>query len=170
MASAEGRTGTGWGETRLAHKLQCVSLTSQALRIHEKLYVASDGLVGHRMIGVPTLLLRTTGRRSGATRTNGLVYARDGDDYLVVASNGGADRAPAWLHNLRAEPQVEIQIGRKRQPATARVVDSTDTDYPRLWRIVNENNHGRYAAYQLKTARPIAVIALTPASSAAERS
>ena len=139
-----------------------MSLTSQVLRIHEKLYVASDGLVGHRMIGVPTLLLRTTGRRSGATRTNGLVYARDGDDYLVVASNGGADRAPAWLHNLRAEPRVEIQIGRERQPATARVLDSTDPDYPRLWQIVNENNNDRYAAYQAKTARPIPVIALTP--------
>ena len=170
LVELEGRTGRRRGETRLAHKLQRVSLTSQVLRIHEKLYVASDGLVGHRMIGVPTLLLRTTGRRSGATRTNGLVYARDSDDYLVVASNGGADRAPAWLHNLRAEPQVEIQIGRTRRPATARVVDSTDTDYPRLWQIVNENNHDRYTAYQQKTARPIAIIALTPASAAAERS
>src|ERR671919_835924 len=103
-----------------------MSLTSQVLRVHEKLYIASDGRVGHRMIGVPTLLLRTTGRRSGATRTNGLVYARDGDDSLVVPSNGGADRAPAWLHNLQANPSVEIQIGRKRQPATARVIDTTD--------------------------------------------
>ena len=114
------------------------------------------------MIGVPTLLMRTTGRRSGATRTNGLVYARDGDDCLVVASNGGADRAPAWLHNVTANPQVEIQIGRKRQAATARVVDSTDPDYPRLWQIVNDNNRGRYEEYQKKTARPIPVIALTP--------
>jgi deazaflavin-dependent oxidoreductase (nitroreductase family) len=137
-----------------------VSVTSQVLRVHEKLYIASDGRVGHRMIGVPTLLLRTTGRRSGATRTNGLVYARDGDDYLVVASNGGSDRAPAWLHNLRAEPQVEIQIGRERQPATARVVDSTDPDYQRLWQIVNENNNDRYAAYQQKTARAIPVVAI----------
>jgi deazaflavin-dependent oxidoreductase (nitroreductase family) len=139
-----------------------MSVTSQVLRVHEKLYVASDGRVGHKMIGVPTLLMRTTGRRSGATRTNGLVYARDGEDYLVVASNGGADRAPAWLHNVKANPQVEIQIGRKRQPATARVVDSTDPDYPRLWQIVNENNKDRYSEYQKKTARPIPVIALTP--------
>jgi deazaflavin-dependent oxidoreductase (nitroreductase family) len=139
-----------------------MSVTAQVLRVHEKLYVASDGRVGHRMIGVPTLLLRTTGRRSGATRTNGLVYARDGDDYLVVASNGGADRAPAWLHNVKAGPQVEIQIGRDRQPATARVVDSTDPDYARLWQIVNENNRDRYSEYQKKTARPIPVIVLTP--------
>ena len=106
-----------------------MSITSQVLRVHEKLYIASDGRVGHKMIGVPTLLLRTTGRRSGATRTNGLVYARDGADYLVVPSNGGADRAPAWLHNLQADPAVEIQIGRDRQPATARVIE---TVRPRL--------------------------------------
>ena len=139
-----------------------MSVTSQVLRVHEKLYIASDGRVGHKLIGVPTLLLRTTGRRSGKPRTNGLVYARDGDDYLVVPSNGGADRAPAWLHNLRAEPSVEIQIGRKRQPATARVVDQTDPSYARLWQIVNENNRDRYTAYQQQTARPIPVVVLTP--------
>src|SRR5881398_2969957 len=77
-----------------------MSITGQVLRLHEALYKRTDGRIGHRMIGVPTLLLRTTGRRSGATRTNGLVYARDGDDHLVVASNGSADRPPAWLHNL----------------------------------------------------------------------
>jgi deazaflavin-dependent oxidoreductase (nitroreductase family) len=141
-----------------------MSVTSQVLRVHEKLYVASDGRVGHNMIGVPTLLLRTTGRRSGATRTNGLVYARDGDDYLVVPSNGGADRAPAWLHNLQANPAVEVQIGRDRQPATARVVERTDPEHARLWEIVNQNNRDRYTAYQEKTARPIPVVALTPTS------
>jgi F420H(2)-dependent quinone reductase len=139
-----------------------MSVTSQVLRVHEKLYVASDGRVGHNMIGVPTLLLRTTGRRSGATRTNGLVYARDGDDYLVVPSNGGADRAPAWLHNLQANSAVEVQIGRDRQPATARVVETTDPEHARLWQIVNANNKDRYSAYQQQTARPIPVVALTP--------
>jgi deazaflavin-dependent oxidoreductase (nitroreductase family) len=139
-----------------------MSVTSQVLRVHEKLYIASDGRVGHKMVGVPTLLLRTTGRKSGATRTNGLVYARDGDDFLVVASNGGAERNPAWLHNVRAQPQVEIQIGRERRPATARVVEPSDSDYGRLWQIVNENNKDRYTAYQEKTTRPIRVVALTP--------
>jgi deazaflavin-dependent oxidoreductase (nitroreductase family) len=140
-----------------------VSLTGQLLRVHEKVYKATDGRVGHGMIGVPTLLLRTTGRRSGETRTNGLVYARDGDDYLVVASNGGADRAPAWLHNLRADPDVEVQVGRDRQKAAARVVAPGDPGYERLWKIVNENNKDRYSAYQEKTDRPIPVIAITPA-------
>ena len=114
------------------------------------------------MLGVPTLLLRTTGRRSGATRTNGLVYARDGDDYLVVASNGGADRPPAWLHNLRANPDVEIQIARERWKGTARIIESSDPDYDRLWSVVNKNNRDRYTAYQKQTARAIPAIVVTP--------
>src|SRR5438270_11760840 len=140
-----------------------MSVTGQVLRLHEQLYKRTDGRVGHRMIGVPTLLLRTTGRRSGVTRTNGLVYARDGDDYLVVASNGGADRPPAWLHNLRANPDVEVQIGRQRRKGTARVLEPTDADYERLWKIVNANNHDRYSAYQKQTTRAIPVIVVKPA-------
>ena len=139
-----------------------MGITSQVLRLHEQLDQRTDGRIGHRMIGVPTLLLRTTGRRSGATRTNGLVYARDGDDHLVVASNGGADRPPAWLHNLRANPGVEIQVGRERRRGTATVVEPSDPDYERLWRIVNENNRDRYSAYQKQTTRPIPVIVVTP--------
>lgn len=139
-----------------------MSVTSQVLRLHEALYKRTDGRVGHRMIGVPTLLLRTTGRRSGATRTNALVYARDGDDYLLVASNGGADRPPAWLHNLRAHPDVEIQIGRERRRATATIIEPSDPRYEQLWKTVNANNHDRYSAYQKQTDRPIPVIAVTP--------
>lgn len=139
-----------------------MSITSQVLRLHERLYKRTDGRVGHRMLGVPTLLLRTTGRRSGATRTNGLVYARDGDDYLVVPSNGGADRASAWLHNVRANPSVEIQVGRERRKGTARIVEPSDPDYDRLWKIVNDNNRDRYIAYQKQTTRPIPVVAVTP--------
>jgi deazaflavin-dependent oxidoreductase (nitroreductase family) len=140
-----------------------MSLTGQMLKLHERLYVATDGRIGHKMIGVPTLLLRTTGRRSGQTRTNGLVYAQDGDDYLVVPSNGGADKPPAWLHNLKADASAEIQIGRVRRRGTARVVEPSDTAYDRLWKIVNENNRDRYYAYQKQTERPIPVVAVTPA-------
>lgn len=92
------------------------------LRVHDAIYQATDGRLGHRMVGVPTLLLRSTGRKSGEIRTNSLTYARAGEDYLLVASNGGSDKAPAWLHNIRANGQVEIQIGRKRMAATAREV------------------------------------------------
>lgn len=139
-----------------------MSLTGQLLRIHEQLYKRTDGRLGHRMIGVPTLLLHTTGRRSGASRTNALVYARDGEDYLLVASNGGQDRPPAWLLNLSAHPQVEVQVGRQRGPGTARVIEPSDPSYERLWGLVNANNHDRYTAYQRQTSRPIPIIAVTP--------
>jgi len=139
-----------------------MSVTGTVLRLHQKLYVRSNGRVGHGMLGVPTLLLRTTGRRSGATRTNALVYARDGEDYLVVASNGGADQPPAWLYNLRAKPEVEIQVAKDRHTATARIVEPADSDYERLWRIVNNNNRDRYTAYQQQTSRQIPVIAVSP--------
>ncbi|HVA59857.1 MAG TPA: nitroreductase family deazaflavin-dependent oxidoreductase [Mycobacteriales bacterium] len=141
------------------------TLQSIGLRVHQRIYEGTGGAIGHRLIGVPSLLLRTTGRKTGLTRTNALVYARDGDSYLVVPSNGGEDRPPSWLANLRAHPDVEIQIGRRSMPATARVVERGDTEYARLWESVNSNNHHRYEAYQKKTARPIPVVAIRPSSS-----
>jgi F420H(2)-dependent quinone reductase len=139
-----------------------MSLTGQILRVHEGVYKATDGRIGHRTIGVPTLLLRTTGRRSGRPRTHALVYARDGEDYLLVASNGGADRPPAWLHNLKANPEVGVQIARRSLDGKARVIEPSDPDFQRLWKIVNDNNHDRYTAYQRQTSRPIPVIAVSP--------
>ena len=73
---------------------------------------------------------------------------------MVVASNGGDDRAPGWLHNVRAEPVVEVQVGAGRRHATARVVERGEPDYDRLWALVNANNHGRYDGYQARTTRP----------------
>ena len=126
------------------------------------MYDLSDGRVGHRMLGVPCLLLRTTGRRSGRSRTSALVYARDGEHYIVVASLGGSDHAPAWLHNVRAEPHVGVQVGRDRFPAVATVVERGEDDYARLWRLVNDVNRGRYDGYQANTRRPIPLVRLTP--------
>jgi deazaflavin-dependent oxidoreductase (nitroreductase family) len=139
-----------------------MSLTGQFLRFHEAVYKGSDGRIGHNMIGVPCLLLRTTGRKSGQTRTNSLVYARDGDDYIVVGSVGGGPNNPGWIHNLRANPDAEIQIGRKRMNVRARELGKDDADYARLWKIVNDGNRGRYDEYQTKTSRVIPVVALTP--------
>ena len=138
------------------------TITHGVLRMHAAIYKGSDGRIGHRMIGVPTLLLRTTGRRTRQTRTNALVYAADGDRYLVVPSNGGADKPPAWLHNLRANPSVEVQIGRKRRPATATIVERGDSDFDRLWKAVNDNNRDRYDGYQSQTSRQIPVVVLDP--------
>lgn len=139
-----------------------MSLTGQVLRAHEQIYKRTDGRIGHGMLGVPTLLLRTTGRRTGAKRTNALVYARDGERYLIVPSNGGADRPPGWLHNVKANPSVEIQIGRERRAGTAEVIEPSDPSYEGLWVEVNANNKDRYTAYQSKTSRPIPVVAVTP--------
>lgn len=132
------------------------------LHVHQAIYDLSDGRVGHGILGVPCLLLRTTGRRTGKSRTSALVYARDGDDYVVVASLGGSDQAPAWLYNVRDEPHVGVQVGRRRFAATAAVVEQHDEDYARLWRLVNQVNRDRYDRYQAKTSRPIPLVRLTP--------
>lgn len=139
-------------------------LTHHVLRLHAAIYEGTDGRIGHGMIGVPTLMLRSTGRKSGQRRTNSLVYARDGDHYLVVPSNGGAPKAPGWLHNVRAQPQVEIQIKRERRSARAEVIEPGAEDFERLWKLVNENNHDRYIAYQARTDRRIPVVAISPSS------
>ena len=135
------------------------------LHVHQAIYDLTDGRVGHRMLGVPCLLLRTTGRRTGKSRTSALVYVRDSEDYVVVASLGGSDRAPAWLHNVRADPHVGVQVGRERFSAVATLVERGDADYARLWRSVNEVNRGRYDGYQAKTSRPIPLVRLTPVGS-----
>ena len=125
------------------------------LRLHQLLYEGTDGRLGHRMIGVPTLLLRTTGRRTGAQRTNALVYAKDGEDYVVVASNGGKDHPPGWFFNVSAKPDVQIQVAHAKMGGTARVLHPGDQDYERLWRLVNDSNHDRYDGYQSKTIPPM---------------
>jgi F420H(2)-dependent quinone reductase len=140
------------------------SVFRTTLQIHAFIYEHTDGLIGHRVLGVPCLMLRTTGRKTGQTRTNSLVYAKDGDRYMVVASKGGDPKAPAWLLNLRAKPEVEVQIGRTRFPATATEIGLGDTDYARLWKLVNDRNGNRYDAYQKKTTRPIPLVALTRAT------
>jgi F420H(2)-dependent quinone reductase len=139
------------------------SLFARVLRAHQWIYVNSDGLVGHRLLfGNPTLLLRTVGRRTGQARTNALTYAQDGSDYVVTASNGGSPRPPGWLANLKAAPECEIQVGRRRIPVTARATYPGDPDYARRWTLVDKVNHGRYAEYQAKTTRPIALVVLSP--------
>ncbi len=82
------------------------------LRFHKYIYEQSDGRVGKHSNRVPALLLTTTGRKSGLARTNGLTYCRDRGDLIVVASNGGSDRPPAWLLNLQADPRVTVRVGR----------------------------------------------------------
>jgi deazaflavin-dependent oxidoreductase (nitroreductase family) len=134
----------------------------RVLRIHDAVYQKTNGWIGHRALGIPSLLLHTVGAKTGVPRTASLTYARDGEDYLIVASNSGGPKAPGWYYNLKANPNVEINVGRKRFGVTAKPVLPDDPDYARLWRIVNKNNSNRYEAYQKKTSRPIPVVVLTP--------
>jgi F420H(2)-dependent quinone reductase len=134
------------------------------LRLHQAIYEGTDGRIGHRLAGTPSLLLRTTGRRSGARRTSALIYARDGAAYVVVGSNHGLDRDPAWLLNIRADPHVEIQVARQRSTGVAGVIESTDPDYARLWALVNRGNRDRYTGYQASTTRPIPIVTVSPSA------
>ncbi len=133
------------------------------LRLHDKIYQKTNGRIGHRIPGAPpSLLLHTVGAKTGQPRTTSLTYARDGDSYLIVASNGGDERYPGWYHNLRKHPDCEVNLGPKRLAVTARQVSRDDSDYPRLWQLVNKNNANRYTSYQSRTSRPIPIFVLTP--------
>jgi F420H(2)-dependent quinone reductase len=137
------------------------SLFHNVLRAHQWIYQSTDGFLGHRLLwGIPTLLLYTTGRRTGRRRTSALLYGRDGDTYLVVASKGGDPKPPGWLVNLDANPDCEFQIGRDRYRATARITRPDDPDYSRRWALMDRLNRGRYTEYQNKTDRRIPIVEL----------
>jgi deazaflavin-dependent oxidoreductase (nitroreductase family) len=138
------------------------TLLPQVLRVHDAVYRNTNGWIGHRTLGIPSLLLHTVGAKTGKARTTSLPYARDGANYLVVASKSGDPKAPGWYHNLKANPNVEINVGPKRFGVTAKPVLPDDPEYARLWEIVNKNNSNRYEAYQRKTSRPIPVVVLSP--------
>jgi deazaflavin-dependent oxidoreductase (nitroreductase family) len=128
-------------------------------REHVERYVASDGADGHIWgEGVPTLLLTTVGRRSGQARRTPLIYGRDGDRYLIVASKGGADAPPAWYVNLVANPHVRLQVGAEKFDATAQAASAEEK--ARLWPVMTAI-WPAYDDYQKKTARDIPVVILT---------
>jgi len=132
------------------------------LAVHQWLYEVTGGRIGHRLLGVPTLLLTTTGRHSGLVRRAALVYAEHDGQLAVVASAGGAATHPAWFLNLRADPQVIVQRGRSARRHTAAMASETERD--EWWRRCNEVNNDRYDEYQRLTDREIPVVVLTPAS------
>jgi deazaflavin-dependent oxidoreductase (nitroreductase family) len=126
---------------------------------HVRRYQETDGEVGYEWNGAPILLLTTTGRTSGQPRTSALIFGREGDDYLVVASKGGAPEHPEWYRNLLATPEAEIQVRAERLKVHA--TTASDADKPRLWSIVTEV-WPNYDAYQTRTDRPIPVVVLSP--------
>jgi deazaflavin-dependent oxidoreductase (nitroreductase family) len=126
---------------------------------HIRRYRETGGEVGYEWNGVPTLLLTSTGRRTGQPRTSALIFGRDGEDYLVVASTGGAPKHPNWYLNLTADPNAEIQVGAERLRVRAHTADQAEK--PRLWRIMTEV-WPNYDVYQARTERVIPVVVLSP--------
>ena len=124
---------------------------------HAKRYVETDGRDGHIWEGVTTLLLTTTGRRSGQSRTTPLIYGRAGDRYLVVASRGGAPTHPGWYENLVAQPVVQVQVIADRFSARAR--PATAAEKPALWKTMTAI-WPPYDEYQKRTAREIPLVIL----------
>jgi deazaflavin-dependent oxidoreductase (nitroreductase family) len=127
-------------------------------RAHRTLYRASGGRILGTLVGMPVLLLTTTGRRTGKQRTTALTFLRDGSDLVLIASNGGADRPPDWWLNLLRNTRAVVQIGRSRSIVTARMASAEERE--RLWPVITAAYAG-YATYQQKTARQIPVVLLT---------
>jgi deazaflavin-dependent oxidoreductase (nitroreductase family) len=127
---------------------------------HIREYVESDGKKGYLWRGVTTLLLTTRGRKSGKLRRTALIFGRDGKNYLVVASKGGAPNHPLWYLNLVANPEVEIQVGAEKFTALART--AAQEEKPRLWKIM-AGIFPNYDEYQAKAGREIPVVILEPA-------
>jgi F420H(2)-dependent quinone reductase len=128
---------------------------------HTLAYRATRGLIGHRIPGLraPILLLDHVGAKSGKRRTSPLLYIPDGERYVIVASKGGFPKHPAWFHNLRAQPDVTVQVGSAKREVRARV--ATGTERERLWRRAVEL-YGPYADYQKRTERQIPLVVLEP--------
>jgi deazaflavin-dependent oxidoreductase (nitroreductase family) len=118
---------------------------------------ANSGVVGGPFAGAPMLLLATTGAKSGAHRTNPLVYLPDGDRYIIFASKGGAPNNPDWYHNLVAHPETTVEIGTETIPVTAVVVTGEERD--RLY-AAQAALRPAFADYEAKTTRKIPVVAL----------
>ena len=126
---------------------------------HVRQYEATGGKVGHDWNGASCLVLHTIGRKSGETRKFPLIYGRDGNDYLLVASKGGAPDHPGWYKNLLAHPDVTIQVRDKVISVRART--ATAAEKTRLWPIMTAQWPG-YDDYQAGTKRDIPVVLLTP--------
>ena len=129
---------------------------------HVDRYRATDGAEGHEWRGTQTLLLTTTGRKSGEPRTTPLIYAPYGDAYTVVASKGGWDAPPAWYLNLSENPEVEVQI--KGDVFKARARTGSAEEKPGIWQTMVAE-WPDYDSYQEKTEREIPVVVLERADS-----
>jgi deazaflavin-dependent oxidoreductase (nitroreductase family) len=126
---------------------------------HLREYVESGGEEGYTMRGVPTLILTTTGRRSGKRRSTPVMFGRDGDNFVIVGSLGGASKHPYWYLNLLEDPDVEVQHKTDCIRGTASV--ATGEERERLWKIMTEV-FPTYDRYQERTDRELPVVVIEP--------
>ncbi|MFC0544751.1 nitroreductase family deazaflavin-dependent oxidoreductase [Kutzneria chonburiensis] len=126
---------------------------------HARTYIASGGTEGHERDGLHTLVLATTGRRTGTPRRTCLIYGTSGDEYVVVASKGGADEDPSWFVNLVADPSVGVQVGTRRFTGRARV--ASPAERAALWPQM-AGIFPLYDEYARKTEREIPIVLLSP--------
>jgi len=131
-----------------------------ATKLHTFVYRVTGGRLGRRMVGAPVLLLTTTGRKTGKQRTSPLLYLEDGENLVIVASNGGAPRHPTWWLNLQADPEASLEIGNRKLRVRAEEASPEEKEW--LWtRLVAM--YGPYESYRHRTDRDIPVVILRPA-------
>lgn len=130
-----------------------------ANRAHPLLLRATGGRIGGRVFKAPVLLLTTTGRKTGKERTVPLLYLREGDRIAVVGSYGGDARDPLWVHNVRADPAVRVEIDGQRMPMRASIASADDK--ARVWPKFVEL-YRYYDSYQRRTEREIPLVWLDP--------
>lgn len=128
--------------------------------LHTWVYRFSGGRIGRRLINNDMLLLTTRGRRTGRSHTVPLLYLRDGEDLVVIASWGGRPRHPHWYANLETHPHASVQVQRRRWDVVA--APMKEAERQRWWPRIVEAHHG-YSAYQARTDRHIPVVRLRPA-------
>ena len=141
-----------------------VELQKTATRVHRMVIQSPLGRIFTALPGSNVFVLHTTGRNSGQHRQTPLSFTKDGDAFVVIASNGGSPRHPDWYLNLRAHPEAEVELGGTRTRVHAETV--TGTDRVRLWRAA-VLSYGGYAGYQKRASREIPVVRLIPVSGGA---
>ena len=128
-------------------------------RLNVPIYRLSRGRLANKVGKAPVLLLTSTGRRSGLARTAPVVFLRDGQNVVVIGSNAGNAKAPAWSYNLQANPDAIIEIGGQRSSVRARLADGDER--ARLWKAMNDQYAG-FEDYRRRTERDIALFVLEP--------